>query len=74
MRVQDGRLFVRVADDGRGCDPAAPREARSFGILGIRERALSLGGTVRFESEPGHGMTVVIDLPLEPFGTEGAGA
>lgn len=55
----DTRLVV--TDDGRGFDPAAPRHG--FGLLGLRERAALLGGTVTVDSEPGTGTRVAVILP-----------
>jgi signal transduction histidine kinase len=59
------RLDVR--DDGRGFDPAGlgerPGEAGGFGLTGMRQRAVGLGGTLEIESEPGTGTTVCASLP-----------
>ncbi|MDX5363472.1 MAG: PAS domain S-box protein [Pseudazoarcus pumilus] len=57
----DGRdLIIEVADDGRGMSlPAAPT---SFGLLGMRERAHSIGGALTFDSAPGRGTTVCLRL------------
>ena len=40
----DGGLRLSVADDGRGFDPGAP--GAGFGLAGMRERVLLLGGTL----------------------------
>ena len=53
-------LSVTVADDGRGFEPQ--RES-GLGILGMRERAARLGGSVAIESEPGRGASLVLRLP-----------
>ncbi len=60
LRMVDAGLIVRVSDDGRGFD--AEREA-GLGILGMRERAARLGGSVEIESEPGRGTAVLLQLP-----------
>lgn len=66
----DGTVRLLVRDDGRGFDPRArrrrPAEARSLGLLGIRERAAALAGTATIESSPGEGTTVRVALPLRP--------
>jgi len=54
-------IVVRVTDDGRGFDPD---RSRGMGILGMEERVKRLGGTLRVESQPGKGATVVADLPI----------
>lgn len=55
------RLILAVADDGRGFDPSQ-RTGRA-GLVGMRERAELVGGTVRIESAPGAGTQVVLELP-----------
>jgi len=52
-------------DDGRGFDPA---RSRGMGILGMEERVKRLGGTLRVESQPGEGATVMADLPIPAGG------
>jgi two-component system sensor kinase len=57
-------LVVRVHDNGRGIDDAALKKAKSYGVLGIRERAQTLGGAARIFNAPKGGMTVEITIPL----------
>lgn len=60
-RNADG-LMLAIQDNGRGFDPAtAGRD--SFGLLGIRERALLLGATTAIDSAPGKGTIVAIAMP-----------
>jgi PAS domain S-box-containing protein len=62
-----GDVRVRVSDDGRGMSDADQRKARSFGLLGMRERAYVLGGGFNIRSERGEGTTVEATIPA--FGT-----
>jgi PAS domain S-box-containing protein len=62
---EDAVLQVLVEDNGVGFDPKVVRERRGFGLYGMRERALALGGSVRFESAPGAGTKVRIEIPLD---------
>ena len=56
-------VVVRVTDDGTGFEPTqVPR--RHFGLLGMRERAASLGGALSVESAIGIGTTVGLQLPM----------
>ena len=41
-------MVLQVADDGRGIGEEQVRSPGSLGLLGIRERARRLGGTVHF--------------------------
>lgn len=58
-------LQLDIHDNGRGIDPTFQRtgKARHFGLTGMRERALSLGGTFNIVSTPNVGTTVSLRLP-----------
>ena len=59
----DGRMLsIRVEDDGKGFEPE--EEYSSFGLLGMRERALQCGGNFRIESSLGDGTVVHASIPL----------
>lgn len=58
------RLIVR--DDGCGFDTtrAAFTETGHFGLLGMRERAEKIGGTLQILSTPGHGTSIQVDVAM----------
>jgi NarL family two-component system sensor histidine kinase LiaS len=56
-------LTLRIADDGRGFDPAAP--GGGFGLQSMHERLARLGGRVNVESAPGKGTRIECVCPLE---------
>ena len=58
------RLVLRVSDDGRGIDDAELREEGGLGILGMRERAATLGGTLQVARAAGGGAAVTVKVPL----------
>jgi signal transduction histidine kinase len=62
-----GNVALRVADDGRGMAEGDRRKARSFGMLGMRERAFVLGGEFNVTSTPGKG--TVVEALIPRFGT-----
>jgi PAS domain S-box-containing protein len=55
---------LSVSDDGIGMGPDARAKPNSFGLRGISERVLLLGGKLSIVSEPGAGTTIVARLPL----------
>ena len=60
-------LIVTVEDDGRGFQPDAHTggtRRQGLGLIGIRERVATLGGTFRIESGRGAGTRLTIELPL----------
>jgi PAS domain S-box-containing protein len=59
------RLWLDVADDGRGFDPAsAPQGGHASGLEGMRERAALLDGRLEIRSAPGTGTQVSFALAL----------
>ncbi|WP_179405300.1 sensor histidine kinase [Burkholderia guangdongensis] len=65
LTCDDARIALRVRDDGIGFDPNGPRNATSFGIVGLRERAYLVNGTMTIVSAPGSGTTIEVDIPLD---------
>jgi signal transduction histidine kinase len=51
-----------IEDDGRGFTPEA--DGDGLGLLGMRERLALLRGTIKIESSPGAGTTIVAEVPL----------
>lgn len=64
LRNDAGVIVLEVEDNGKGITERDIRNARSLGILGIRERALLFGGEVHIEGAAGKGTTLVIRVPL----------
>jgi len=62
---QDGTLTIEIRDDGQGFPEEAIRSPRSFGIVGMRERAASQGGVLLVTSSPSAGTTVRVTFPLD---------
>ncbi|MBN3751663.1 AAA family ATPase [Paraburkholderia sp. Tr-20389] len=60
-RTPDACL-LEVRDDGRGFDVLAIRK-RSFGLAGMEERVLMLGGQINVISSPGAGTTIKVRIP-----------
>lgn len=72
---QPKELLVIVQDDGQGFDPQAPLagDHAHFGLISMRERALSIGAQLEIHSKPGEGARLtlhvpVLDTPEDPLG------
>ncbi|MFF1717647.1 MULTISPECIES: sensor histidine kinase [Streptomyces] len=64
--VYDGpRLLITVTDEGPPT-AAAPEPVKGFGVMGMRERAHSIGGELRAGPRPEGGFEVSTALPLQP--------
>jgi signal transduction histidine kinase/ligand-binding sensor domain-containing protein len=55
--------LLEVRDNGKGFDPAI-RKKKSFGLIGVRERVLMLGGELDILSASGIGTTVRVSIPV----------
>ncbi len=57
---------LRVQDDGCGFDPDQEnaRDDGHFGMVGMRERAIQLGGCLTVNSAPGQGTDIEVKVPM----------
>ena len=70
LRADGRQITLEVEDNGRGIAVEALLDARSMGLLGMRERATALGGEVAITPCTPHGTRVLLRLPLPaPSGT-----
>jgi two-component system, NarL family, sensor histidine kinase UhpB len=53
-----------VEDDGKGFDAAEILSEAQLGLVGMRERAHLVGGSMTLESSPGRGTTICISVPI----------
>lgn len=63
------RVILMVRDDGVGFD--AKQRSGGIGLIGVRERAASIGGTIDIRSEKGRGTIVRVEVPVEKIDDEG---
>ena len=61
-----GRVRLSIQDDGQGFDSQSASNGRAghFGLIGMRERAEQIGGTLSIHSTEGSGTEVVADVPV----------
>ncbi|MFZ6719545.1 MASE3 domain-containing protein [Undibacterium sp. Ji49W] len=57
-------LRFTISDNGKGMDADDTRKARSFGLVGMRERVKAMQGEFTVDSKPGEGTWLKIQLPL----------
>ncbi|MBI3742182.1 MAG: PAS domain S-box protein [Chloroflexi bacterium] len=62
---KNDHLTLKVHDNGRGITESEISNDKSFGILGMRERALIFGGEVEVHGEQGKGTLVSVRIPME---------
>jgi signal transduction histidine kinase len=70
LELRGDEVVLIVEDDGRGFDQVEAAAAgvgdRGLGLVGMRERAAIVGGTVEIETAPGEGTTVFARVPARP--------
>jgi signal transduction histidine kinase len=64
LRLNGGWLSLTVRDNGCGLPPGGRNKYGSFGLVGIEERIVILGGTCAVFSEPDGGTTVTVSAPV----------
>jgi signal transduction histidine kinase len=63
LNTTDGEIHLVIEDDGTGVLAKAPDDS-GFGLTGMRERAVALGGSMTIESRRGRGTQIRIILPF----------
>jgi signal transduction histidine kinase len=58
LEYRPNAIALDVRDDGRGFVQSAVSTTGHYGLIGMRERAAAIGGTIEVTSEPGVGTTV----------------
>jgi len=61
---EDEELVLQIHDNGCGIAQEKLDDLHSIGLMGMRERALALGGKVQITGTPGSGTTVTAHIPL----------
>jgi two-component system sensor histidine kinase NreB len=67
LSFADDEVVLKVSDDGVGFElEALPvlLQGTRFGLVGMRERAGLLGGSLHIKAAPGQGVTVTVTVPL----------
>lgn len=62
-KLENGQLIITIADNGRGFQ--VQKAGGGYGLRNMRDRARLIGGELTIASEPGHGTTITLFVPLE---------
>ncbi len=63
LNERDNVITLIIEDDGRGFDPEPAARRGRLGLVGMRERAEMLGGSLAIESEPSKGTMIRVEVP-----------
>ena len=58
--IADGKGVLSVSDDGRGFDPTQGIRGNAYGLVGMRERATSVGALLTISSKPEEGTVITV--------------
>ena len=65
VRYDDAAISIEIADNGRGAAPGLRGVGTGHGLIGMRERAASVGGTLQAGPGQQRGYVVTALLPAE---------
>ncbi|MES2849057.1 MAG: PAS domain S-box protein, partial [Bacteroidota bacterium] len=65
LNLKDNKVEFHVEDNGKGFDISKVQAKKSFGILGMKERVLSLKGQFELVTEPEKGTKIDISIPID---------
>ena len=65
IEEEEGGFVLEIKDNGRGITESEKLGIRSLGLLGMRERAHSLGGTLDISGAAGKGTVLTLRFPIQ---------
>jgi signal transduction histidine kinase len=66
LKFEARSVQLSVRDDGHGFDyrDSTNADAKHFGLVGMQERAVRIGGTLKVDSRAGEGTEVLVNVPI----------
>jgi len=61
LELHNNLLKLTITDDGKGFEP--DEQSKTLGLLGMKERAIMIGGELDIYSIPGRGTTITVTIP-----------
>jgi len=65
LEKKETSLILTIRDDGRGITKKELKGETSLGLVGMRERARIIGGTITINGKTGEGTTIKVEVPIE---------
>ena len=66
LQLLDDLLVLQISDDGKGFDTLTAGHKGTFGLIGIKERALMMNGKYSIVSSPEKGTVITVSVPMVP--------
>jgi PAS domain S-box-containing protein len=64
LKINNNQLTLEIKDNGKGLSGEIKSENHTLGLLGMKERAFFLGGSLSIVGEAGKGTSVIVQIPL----------
>jgi PAS domain S-box-containing protein len=65
LAAESGEIIMKITDNGKGIPEGNLEAPSSIGLLGMRERAIAVGGSLSFAGGPGHGTSITVHIPAQ---------
>ena len=65
IEQRNDRMHLSITDNGSGIRPSVLQNPSGFGLIGMRERIVSLNGTMTIETAAGIGTTILVVIPID---------
>jgi len=67
LERRENLIVLIISDNGKGFEPEVKvNRSKGIGLIGMRERAALIGGTLEIESAPGEGTSIYVRVPFDP--------
>jgi PAS domain S-box-containing protein len=63
LNQEPENILLKIEDNGKGFQVERPGDKKTLGLLGMKERALMMGGKFQIESKRGSGTSVFVTIP-----------
>ena len=64
IEKNDKHIFLRIKDNGVGFKMHQSKNSNTLGLVGMRERAIMLGGQLKIESKVDNGTEITLEIPF----------
>ncbi|HWR34144.1 MAG TPA: PAS domain-containing sensor histidine kinase, partial [Chitinophagaceae bacterium] len=64
LETKNSNIELMIEDNGTGFDEKKAAKKRTLGVLGMKERAIAIGGTYHISGKQGKGTTILVSVPL----------
>jgi signal transduction histidine kinase len=64
IKYEEGNMIMSIHDNGNGFNTSKTKNVKTLGVSGMKDRASALNGTMKIQSAPHKGTTIILTIPL----------